>query len=266
MQTATQPQLLEPETPAAGPLVARTESADIMSMIERVATTPGASMDAIERLVALRERMLARDAELAFNAAMSACQKAMEPVNADSWNPSTKSRYASYEALDKALRPIYTANGFGLSFNTTDCPLPDHVRVTCKAAHAGGHAEMYRLDMPSDGKGAKGGDVMTKTHATGSAVAYGMRYLLKMIFNVAVGDADDDGNKAGRTEEKPPAPKGFDAWFSVLLALADEGLPKLEDAWSKSKADYKTFVVNHCRKEWDDAKRKAAVVTRGGRA
>ena len=50
--------------------------------------------------------------------------------------------------------------------------------------------------MPADGKGAKGGDVMTKTHATGSAMTYGQRYLVKMIFNIAVG-ADDDGRAAG---------------------------------------------------------------------
>ena len=35
---------------------------------------------------------------------------------------------------------------------------------------------------------------MTKTHATGAATQYGMRYLLKMIFNVAVGENDKDGN------------------------------------------------------------------------
>jgi hypothetical protein len=50
--------------------------------------------------------------------------------------------------------------------------------------------------MPVDGKGAKGNDVMTKTHAFGSGASYGMRYLLKMIFNVAVGEDDDDGNGA----------------------------------------------------------------------
>ena len=38
---------------------------------------------------------------------------------------------------------------------------------------------------------------MTKTHATGSAFTYGQRYLLKMIFNVATGEQDDDGQKAG---------------------------------------------------------------------
>src|SRR5262245_10882399 len=51
---------------------------------------------------------------------------------------------------------------------------------------------------------AKGGDAMSRTHATASALSYGMRYLLWLIFNIAVGEGDDDGNKAGvqrRTEQ-----------------------------------------------------------------
>ena len=50
--------------------------------------------------------------------------------------------------------------------------------------------------MPADGKGAKGGNVMSLTHATGAAAGYGMRYLLKMIFNIAIGEEDTDGNLA----------------------------------------------------------------------
>jgi hypothetical protein len=38
---------------------------------------------------------------------------------------------------------------------------------------------------------------MSRTHATASALSYGMRYLLRLIFNIAVGESDDDGNKAG---------------------------------------------------------------------
>jgi hypothetical protein len=49
--------------------------------------------------------------------------------------------------------------------------------------------------MPADGKGAKGGDVMTKTHAAGAAASYGQRYLMKNIWNVAVGEEDVDGNE-----------------------------------------------------------------------
>jgi hypothetical protein len=50
----------------------------------------------------------------------------------------------------------------------------------------------HRIDMPADGKGAKGGDVMTKTHAMGAAASYGQRYLLKLIFNIAVVVSFDD--------------------------------------------------------------------------
>jgi hypothetical protein len=74
------------------------------------------------------------------------------------------------------------------------------MRVLCDVSR-GGHVKTYQIDMPADGKGAKGGDVMTKTHAAGAAASYGMRYLLKMIFNVAVGEDDNDGNGAGREME-----------------------------------------------------------------
>jgi hypothetical protein len=38
---------------------------------------------------------------------------------------------------------------------------------------------------------------MTKTHASGAAQSYGMRYLLKGIFNIAIGEEDNDGNEVG---------------------------------------------------------------------
>src|SRR6185312_14319458 len=74
------------------------------------------------------------------------------------------------------------------------------VRVLCYVSHKAGHSRTYHVDMPADGKGAKGGDVMTKTHAVGAGMSYGMRYLLKMIFNVAVGEEDVDGNDVGPIE------------------------------------------------------------------
>jgi hypothetical protein len=120
----------------------------------------------------------------------------MQPVGVDSDNPQTRSRFASYAALDRAVRPIYTKYGFGLSFNTADeAPGPEQVRIICAVSH-GGYTRRYHIDMPVDGKGARGGDVMTKTHAMGSGISYGMRYLLRMIFNLAI-DQDDDGNAAG---------------------------------------------------------------------
>jgi hypothetical protein len=127
---------------------------------------------------------------------MAAAQAEMEPIRFDSSNDQTRSRYASYAALDRTVRPIYTRHGFALSFNTADAALPEQARIVCDVCHAGGHTRRYHIDMPVDGKGARGGDVMTKTHAMGSGISYGMRYLLRMIFNLAI-DQDDDGNAAG---------------------------------------------------------------------
>lgn len=169
-------------------------SASLIDVIARAASDPSVDIDKMERLIALQQQVSAREAELAFNQAMNAAQAEMRPVSANASNPQTKSRYATFDKLDRALRPIYTSHGFSLSFDEGESPKPEHVRVLCYVAHTAGHTRTYHRDMPADGKGAKGGDVMTKTHAAGAAGSYGARYLLKGIWNVAVGAEDDDGN------------------------------------------------------------------------
>jgi hypothetical protein len=181
-----------------------------IALIERVARDPSIDIDKLDRLLLMRERETARLAEQAFSTALAEAQTEMVPVVADSNNPQTRSRYASYAALDRAVRPIYTRHGFGLSFNTDDAPGQEQARILCDVCHSGGHTRRYRIDMPVDGKGAKGGDVMTRTHAMGSGVSYGMRYLLRMVFNLAI-DRDDDGNAAGyRTRAVTNAPVNGD--------------------------------------------------------
>lgn len=175
----------------------------LLEVISKAARDPSVDIDKMERLIAMQERIQARSAEMAFNKAMNLAQSEMRPIAANASNPQTKSRYATYDKLDRVLRPIYTEHGFSLSFDEADSPKPEHVRVVCYVAHNEGHTRTYHRDMPADGKGAKGGDVMTKTHAAGAAGSYGARYLLKGIWNVAVGEDDDDGN--GR--EPAPAPE-----------------------------------------------------------
>jgi hypothetical protein len=160
-----------------------------------------AAIDVIERLAALQEKAMAREAEICFNEGMNRVQEQIKRIAPDLENPQTRSQYASYAAIDRKIRPIYSKEGFSLSFDTADCPLADHVRAVCYVSLRG-HTRRYQVDMPADGKGAKGGDVMTKTHATGAAMSYGMRYLVKYIFNIAVGEEDTDGNMDnGRLQE-----------------------------------------------------------------
>ena len=171
------------------------QSNALISMIERVVSNPDMDVQKLEKLLDMQERILAKSAEMAFNNAMNQAQSETGRIAADSENIHTQSLYASYAALDRVLRPIYTKHGFSLSFDTGESP-ENTVKVLCYVSHNAGYTRTYKVPMPADGKGAKGGDVMTKTHAAGSAMQYGQRYLLKLIFNVAVGK-DDDGNDAG---------------------------------------------------------------------
>jgi hypothetical protein len=133
----------------------------------------------------------------AYAVAMSDAQAGMEPVRKDCENRQTHSRYASYAALDRAIRKHYVENGFSLEYNTEDTPEADKVRMTCDVSHKAGYSKRFTLPMPVVTKGPQGRDVMTATHATMSAVTYGKRGLLKMIFNIAEFSEDDDGNAAG---------------------------------------------------------------------
>jgi hypothetical protein len=206
----------KPATPANP--VATTDTAAILGMIERLTFDATIPMERIQQSYAFLREVQADQAKKEFAAAFAAAQKEMEPVAKDANNPQTRSRYASLAALDRAIRPIYTKHGFSMSFDAADSPLPDHVRVLCFLSHTGGHERTYHIDMACDGKGAKGGDVMTKTHAMGSAFSYGKRYLAGNVWNIASAEKDDDGNAASRGDDGPIS----EEQLAELIALADE--------------------------------------------
>ena len=193
----TQQELMRPE---GGNLVQHQDVDPILVMIQSAARDPDADVEKMERLMKMYERQQDKQAESAFSKAMNACQAEIGRIATNKKNTQTGSRYADYAAIDRIVRPVYSSHGFALSFTTGTEAGQGNVHVICHVSHSAGHTRVYDAVVPSDGKGAKGNDVMTKTHAYGSGLQYGMRYLIKLIFNIAIGE-DDDGNSAGRVNE-----------------------------------------------------------------
>jgi ERF superfamily protein len=230
------------------------EANALINAIERAARDPNVDIVKMKELFAMRKEIAAEIAETAFNNAMNACQAEMTPIATDAVNPQTRSKYATYGKLDGKLRPIYTRHGFSISFNEGKSEQPDHVLVLAYVSNAG-YTRLYQADMPADGKGAKGGDVMTKTHAVGAAKSYGKRYLLKDIFNIAIGEEDTDGNAPSKDLPKPP--EGYDTWKADMTALADEGTEALQNAWKKSSG-MRGYAATFDAAWWASTKNKAA--------
>lgn len=265
--SATTPAETAQHAPAVIPGTAQSsnEIAQVIHMIERVMQDDSVAPEKVEKFLDLQERILDRRARMLFSESMAQAQSEMGPVSADCYNEHTRSRYASYKALDGALRPIYSRHGFALSFGTADSPLENHIRIVCDISHAAGMTKHVFIDMPADGKGAKGNDVMTKTHATGSASSYGMRYLLKMIFNVAIGEEDDDGNAAGRVQSQKKLEKVSPQQLKALEKLAadaEANIPALLNLYmikSESLEDVPAQLFGDVKKALE---RKIAVMKR----
>lgn len=194
-------------------------NAGLLTVIERAARDTSIDVDKMERLFALQERLLARQAEVEFNEAMAAAQAEIRPVAKNKYNEQTRSHYSNLEAVANAIDPIIHRHGFSLSYGTDVCPLEGHYRITCKVAR-GGHAEVRFADVPADTVGIKGSQNKTATHGFGSTASYGRRYLKLMIFDVATTD-DDDGQRASGTPAYEMISADQCAELRRLIAAAD---------------------------------------------
>lgn len=226
--------------------VAVSETMQMMHMLERLAKNKEVDVGKMREIKELAQSMQAEAAAREFAIALADAQSEMEPVRVDAANKSTSSKYASHAALDRAIRPIYTRHGFTLSFDTEEGAAEGYVRVVCFVT-CRGHTRKHHIDVGNDGKGAKGGDVMTKTHAAGSAMTYAQRYLKKMIFDIAV-DRDDDGNRSSRK----PAASDFPGDAHVITS---DQVTQLRNLCKKLGCPEKKFT------DWADVDRIEDITT-----
>jgi hypothetical protein len=123
-------------------------------------------------------------------------QVKLQKIQKKGYNKETKSWFARSGDVDDAIQTLLDEEHMTLSFRPEVSDKPDNVLIVGTLA-LGAFTKEYPLDMPADGKGAKGGGVMSRTHATGAAITYGKRYLKNMIFDLRFEENDDDGNGAG---------------------------------------------------------------------
>ncbi|GAB3054335.1 ERF family protein [Stenotrophomonas tumulicola] len=198
----------------------------LQAALQQALMLPEQGVERLERMWEMHKEMQDRDAAREYAAAMKRTQSRMPNIQKRGNNPQTKSAYALLEDINRAITPIYTEEGFSLSFGTVKSDLPDHVGIVCDVLHDGGHSRTYHYDAPIDNAGINGSLNKTLTHGRGSAISYGQRYLIKMIFNLTIGGEDDDGNGSSGGGIDPVALQ----WIAVADAL------KTHEDYKASKA------------------------------
>lgn len=219
-------------------VIPQSNATSLLQAITQAASNKDVDLDKFERLFSMHKEMVAKEAESAFNAAMARAQSKIVPIANNALNTHTSSRYAKLAAINKAIVPIYTAEGLAISFDSGKSEVPDWHRTVATVSHAAGHSKSYHLDLPMDDIGVKGVVNKTKVQATGSTNSYARRYLVCMIFNVTSSDEEDDDGNGGKQQLGESIRADFEAAIEVL---ADR--PAADKLWEK--------IVKACDKSGD---------------
>jgi hypothetical protein len=160
------------------------------ALIERLAVSPEADPEKLDRLLSYQERAYRDKARAAFGAAYTNLQLAL-PVLAENGEIRDRSgrvqyTYALWEDINEVIKPILSEHGFSLRFKIENADR--QVSVTGELSHLGGHAETSTLKLPVDLSGGK-----NPVQAIGSSTSYGKRYVASALLNLTSRGEDDDG-------------------------------------------------------------------------
>ena len=182
----------------------KSEGMQMLDLIRQMATDPAFDPAKMQQIIDMRKDIFMENARIEFNKAMARVQAKILPVARDAFNKQTKSDYVKIESVIRAIAPLYTAEGFALSFSHGVCAVPEQTakgwfRTICEITHAAGYSKTNYIDLPPDIAGIKGEVNKTAVHAVKSTTTYARGILICEAFNVPLADKvrDDDGNGAG---------------------------------------------------------------------
>ncbi len=185
------------EQKTATDLAPASQSSSIIEIIARAAADPNVDVSKMSALLDMQERVMAKQAEIEFNEALARLSSVMPRITKDGAvayadkNGVSKEafKFATYENIDKAIRPHLQAEGFSLSF-TTAARQGDGggIMVTGTLSHKSGHGRSATIPVALDTSGGK-----NNIQAMGSSFSYGKRYTTTMLLNIVTESEDDDG-------------------------------------------------------------------------
>lgn len=233
----------------------RAEMDPLVAMLERLAVSPDVDVAKLERLIAMQERILDRNAKAAFDAAFARMQAEIPVViergKADRGERGGSYRYATLEDVVEAVRPVLQRHGFALSHRTE---YPDsRVRVVGILSHTEGHSRESEFIGLADKSGGK-----NDLQALGSSNAYGRRYTTFDLLGIATRSADDDGQAGGKNQAAGEAPDGFAEFVDGLSTAATEGTPALMAAFNKGARPLRDYLMRAAAQRWHSLKAAAA--------
>lgn len=172
--------------------------ASIYEVFRAMAMDPSVDVARLAGLMELQIKAEDRNAEKEFNTAFARLQPTLPRITKRGeidMGVKGKMSFARYEDLDSAVRPLYSAAGFSLSFISE--PSDKGIVLVAALAHQAGHSKTSRLQLPPDAGAGR-----NALQALGSSLSYAKRYLTCDLFNIVTVGQDDDATSGDYITEK----------------------------------------------------------------
>lgn len=222
--------------------------------------TPSEKAALVKELVNLQQSMVRfewereeRQYRIDFDSALNRCQSAVGRITPNQKRNDTNSWWADYSQLDRALRPIWSGEGFSIAFSEVAPLSPGKVRIRAELSRMGVSKEYFSEITPST-TGPKGNAMATATDADAIALARAKRYILLSIFNIAVGI--DKIEKDGIPDDEL---KAAIAGIQDATTL-DEAKGAFRGPWKRAVEAGDTATKDRLSKAYEDHKRKLSGV------
>jgi hypothetical protein len=182
-----------------------------MAMLQ-IAVEKGASVEQLERLMALQERYEANEAKKEFVVALAKFKENPPEIIKNIKVSFGNTKY-SHAGLDQASDKIGAALAeVGIS-HTWEVLQGDKIKVSCILTHMRGHSERVSMEGGPDTSGSK-----SALQAIASAISFMQRYTLFMAVGIAPKNVDDDGRggAGGPSALDPRSKAEFEGQINAL--------------------------------------------------
>jgi hypothetical protein len=233
---------------------------NLLGAIMSAAADPACQPDKIHALLDVRERLMREQAMVGYRKAYRAAKDEMPVIDKDgridegqtrSGRQGKKTRFATYENLQKLIEPVLAKCGLDLSLQSEPKPSGDGILMRATLSFIATteygefvYSESTVVPMPPDPTGSK-----NAAQAVSSALSYAKRNAVILVLNIktqAPPDRDLDGNDPKKVEQaeakmasanatlgaadvKKLAAAIEDCGVSVDMVLSKYEIPKLED-------------------------------------
>jgi hypothetical protein len=174
----------------------------VLQAVIAAASDPAVDVAKMRELLGLQKELMAMQAEQQFNEAFARLSRKLPRIKKDGKveykNKQTgqmeKSfNFATWDTIDKHIRPLLEEEGFTLSFDSAPRQGDGGgIIVTGTLLHIAGHKRTASIPLALDSSGGK-----NNIQGMGSTFSYGKRYTATALLNIVTEGEDDDGRAGG---------------------------------------------------------------------